>query len=145
MPGLSNKQAAFVQEYLKDLNATQAAIRAGYSPKTANEQAGRLLVKASIQEAIETAKAERQVRTEITQDYVLTSLKTVADRCMEAVPVLVSEGCETGFWKFNAQGANKSLELLGKHLGMFEGKEKAPAESNKPGIIKSLRSIMGKG
>lgn len=69
--GLTPKQAAFVREYLVDLNATQAAIRAGYSPRTANEQAARLLVNVSVAAAIEKAMAERSQRTEITQDMVL--------------------------------------------------------------------------
>lgn len=69
--GLTPKQAAFVREYLVDLNATQAAIRAGYSARTANEQAARLLANVSVAAAIERAMAQRAERTEITQDMVL--------------------------------------------------------------------------
>lgn len=69
--GLTPKQAAFVSEYLVDLNATQAAIRAGYSARTANEQAARLLANVSVSAAIATAMAARSERTEITQDMVL--------------------------------------------------------------------------
>ena len=60
-----------MREYLVDLNATQAAIRAGYSPRTANEQAARPLANVSVAAAIEKAMAERSQRTEITQDMVL--------------------------------------------------------------------------
>ncbi len=69
--GLTPKQAAFVREYLVDLNATQAAIRAGYSERTANEQGARLLANVSVAAAIEAAIAARSERTEITQDMVL--------------------------------------------------------------------------
>lgn len=68
---LTPKQQAFADEYLKDLNGTQAAIRAGYSPKTANEQAARLLANVSVQEAIREAMDKRQKRLEISADMVL--------------------------------------------------------------------------
>lgn len=71
---LTPRQLAFVAEYLVDLNGTQAAIRAGYSPHTANEQAARLLAKASIQAAIREAMAARSARTEISADAVLREL-----------------------------------------------------------------------
>lgn len=64
---MTRKQDRFVKEYLIDLNATQAAIRAGYSPKTANEQGARLLANVSVQEAIAKAMAERSKRTGISQ------------------------------------------------------------------------------
>ena len=62
---MTDKQARFCEEYMIDLNATQAAIRAGYSPKTANEQAARLLANVSIQNRIAQLQAEpphRRVR-----------------------------------------------------------------------------------
>jgi phage terminase small subunit len=71
---LTAKQTNFVEEYLIDLNATQAAIRAGYSEKTANEQGARLLAKVSVHAAVETALAARSQRTEITQDMVVAGL-----------------------------------------------------------------------
>ncbi len=116
---LTPKQKCFVKEYLVDLNATQAAIRAEYSAKTAYRIGAELLQKTSVAKAIAAEQAKRAKRTEIDQDYVLNGLKTVAERCLEAVPVLDAYGKETGQWRFNAQGANKAFELLGKHLGMF--------------------------
>jgi phage terminase small subunit len=68
---LTDKQRRFVDEYLIDLNATQAAIRAGYSGKTANEQAARLLANVSVAAAIQRAQEKRSTRTQITQDMVL--------------------------------------------------------------------------
>jgi phage terminase small subunit len=68
---LTPKQRQFVQEYLVDMNGTQAAIRAGYSKKTANEQASRLLANVNVKAALQHATEERSKRTEITQDQVL--------------------------------------------------------------------------
>ncbi len=74
----TSRQARFVDEYLIDLNATQAAIRAGYSRKTAQEQGSRLLSNVMVAAAIEKAMAERSQRTEITQDQVLKDLARIA-------------------------------------------------------------------
>lgn len=71
---MTPKQEAFVREYLIDLNATQAAIRAGYSEATANEQGARLLANVSIAAAIKDALADRATRTQINADYVLNRL-----------------------------------------------------------------------
>ena len=68
------KEQRFVEEYLIDLNATQAAIRAGYSEKTAKQIGYELLCKPHIQAAIETAMAERSARTRVTQDCVLNGI-----------------------------------------------------------------------
>lgn len=74
---LTAKRARFVSEYLVDLNATQAAIRAGYSLKTATEQGARLLTNVHVQEALQKAMAKREQRTEITQDRVLKELARI--------------------------------------------------------------------
>ena len=78
MAKLTAKQQRFCDEYLIDLNATQAAIRAGYSEKTANEQGARLLVNVSVQKYIQNRKQDRIERTEITQDMVLRELANIA-------------------------------------------------------------------
>ena len=75
---LTEKQQRFVDEYLIDLNATQAAIRAGYSVKTANEQGSQNLAKLSIQQAIAKQMAERSKRTGINQDRVVLELAKIA-------------------------------------------------------------------
>jgi hypothetical protein len=74
---LTDQQERFVDEYLVDLNGTKAAIRANYSPKTAQEQASRLLSKPHIQKAIAEAKARRAERTEIDQDRIVRELWNV--------------------------------------------------------------------
>lgn len=75
---LTDRQAEFVRQYLVDLNGTQAAIRAGYSPHTAQEQASRLLSNVKVQEAVAKAKAERAERTQITADRVLQEVARLA-------------------------------------------------------------------
>lgn len=75
---MTPKQEAFVREYLIDLNATQAAIRAGYSAHTANEQGARLLANVSVRSALDEAMRERAERTQITADRVLQELARVA-------------------------------------------------------------------
>lgn len=75
---LTDKQKRFSEEYLIDLNGTQAAIRAGYSPKTADVQASRLLTNANVQSYISTLQRRRSQRTRITADRVLKELASVA-------------------------------------------------------------------
>lgn len=74
---LTPKQERFVSEYLIDLNATQACIRAGYSKRTADKQGSQLLGKPSIAKAISEAKAKREKRTNITQDRVVAELAKI--------------------------------------------------------------------
>lgn len=74
MAKLTDKQELFAREYLKDLNATQAAIRAGYSEKTANEQASRLLANVNVQTFVAELKATRVEQTGIDAAYVLRRL-----------------------------------------------------------------------
>lgn len=122
MAGLNAKQARFAQEYLVDLNATQAAIRAGYSEKTAKSQGSRLLTNADVQAAIAAGREKLAERVQVSQEWVLKNLVAVAERCMQAEPVLDREGNPTGEYQFAHAGANKALELVGKHLKMFTDK-----------------------
>ena len=82
--GLTPKQERFVEEYLVDLNATQAAVRAGYSAKTAEQQGHQLLKKTSVLEAIVEAMGERSARTQVTQDEVVRELVRIAFSDMRA-------------------------------------------------------------
>lgn len=123
--GLTPKQAAFVAEYLVDLNATQASIRAGYSEKSAARIGVELLNKTQVREAVARAQAQRAERVEITADYVLSNLQEIVERSMQRAPVLDLKGRQIqdsegrNLWQFDAKSANRSLELLGKHLGMW--------------------------
>jgi len=89
---LTARQERFVAEYLIDLNATQAAIRAGYSQKRASEMAYQLLQKPTVQAAVEQAKRAQAKRVQITADDVLRDLIEIKNRCMQAMPVLDREG-----------------------------------------------------
>lgn len=150
---MTRKQDRFVKEYLIDLNATQAAIRAGYSPKTANEQGARLLANVSVQEAIAKAMAERSKRTGISQDRVIQELARIAFvnpqnvidsedasvredateddlACIQSVKVKTMSG-EKGSSverEIKLNDKMKALELLGKHLGMFKDKVELDAD-----------------
>lgn len=121
---LTDKQEIFVKEYIVDLNATQAAIRAGYSPKTATEQGSRMLTNVKVRARIDELKAKRAEKLNLDADWVLRRLQSISDRCMTAEPVIewdpeAKAMKETGEYKFDSTGANKSTELIGKHLGMF--------------------------
>ena len=125
MANLTPKQQRFVEEYLIDLNATQAAIRAGYSEKTARSIGQRLLTNVDIQKAIQEAQNKLSERTGITQEYVLINIQKVVERCMQVQQVdncltQTEDGELAQAFMFKEQGALKGLELLGKHLGMFK-------------------------
>jgi phage terminase small subunit len=119
---LTDKQKRFCEEYLIDLNATQAAIRAGYSAKTAKSIGQENLTKPDILQYVKNKQERISKKTEVTQEWVLERLVQVHDRCMQVEPVRDREGNETGEYVFKDSGAIKSLELLGKHVGMFKEK-----------------------
>ena len=127
MSELEEKQKMFCKEYLVDFNGTQAAIRAGYSKKTANEQASRLLAKVNVQTYLKHLIEKRNERTKITQDEVIADIIKVKDRCMQNEAVLDKEGNETGIYKFDSNGANKALDMLMKHTGGYETDNKQKA------------------
>ena len=108
-------------------------MRAGYSAKNADKIGPELLGKTRVVEAISAAQKARSEATGTTAAWVLEELKKVYEASMEARPLYDSKGNEKGF-SFNPAAANRSLELLGKHIGMF--KDNKPAVSvnvNLPG------------
>ena len=119
---LTPKQSTFCREYVVDLNGTQAAIRAGYSPRSANEQAARALAKANIRAEVNRLLDERTQRVEVDADFVVRALVENVLRSMQAIPIRDSEGNPNGEYRYNGAVANKALELLGRHLGMFTDK-----------------------
>jgi len=147
---LPKKRRRFTQEFLIDLNAKQAAIRAGYSKKTAHVQGSVLLAYPSVDAAVNAGLAEISEKLEISREYVLTSLKNVADRCMSAVPVTkrdkkTGELVETGVYKFDSAGANKALENLGRHIGVFERDNKQRRSNVVEMSTEELAKIAKKG
>ena len=124
---MNDKQKQFCEEYIIDLNGTQAAIRAGYSEKTANRIASELLSKLDIQEYIQNIKNKRSERVKYSQDELMRDILEVKNRCLQANPVLDKEGNEIGVWKFDSNGANKALDMLAKHVGFCETDNKQKA------------------
>ena len=156
---LTKKQKQFVEEYLIDLNATQAAIRAGYSPNTANEQGSQNLAKLSIKNAIDRAIAERSKRTGVNADRIVLELAKIAfvnptdvinmdeatikgdanrndTAAIASVKVkrIPTDNGDIVEREVKTYDKIKALELLGKHIGMFTDKFKI--EGAIPIIIK---------
>ncbi len=147
---LTPKQQAFVEEYLVDLNATQAAIRAGYSRDTARQIASENLARPDVQEAIAEARAARSTRTGVTSDQVVAELARIsfsdlrklftpdgkllppgewgdvaaaAVASMEVEKRIEGRGddAETFYvTKLRLWDKNSALEKLARHLGLFE-------------------------
>lgn len=163
MAKLTDKQKRFVEEYLIDLNATQAAIRAGYSPKRASEQGHQLLQKTTVSEAISKAMAERSRRTGISQDRVVNELAKIAFvnmldvvdeegrirstaseddlACIESIKHKESSSINGDSTEREIKIASKlkALELLGKHLGIWN--DKLDVNMNVPIIFEGEQDI----
>lgn len=116
------KQNRFCQEYLVDLNATQAAIRSGYSQDSAASIGYENLRKPEIQKRLKELQIQQKDLTLVTPEYVITRLLRLVDTCM------------TSYTRWNPSAAVKALELLGKHQGMF-----LPAEVIKGAIERLAR------
>ena len=152
---ITDRMKKFVDEYLIDFNATQAAIRAGYSPDTANEQGSQLLARPDIRELVAEGQKEIMERTQTFQDNAVAELKivgfsdladflTVKDggiveqkpfneltkeqtKCIKKIKQTVrsshsADGTilhQTAVIEIELHDKLKALELLGRHLGMF--------------------------
>ena len=164
MGKLTDKQEMFCKEYLIDLNATQAAIRVGYSVKTAEAQSSRLLTNVNIQERITELKESRSNRIEMSSDGVLKELKNWVEGDYTELMLLTAKEIKelapeirrliTGFKRTTRRipGTDeeeiqieikfidkiKAMEMISKHIGFYE---KDNSQSNKQPIIISL----GKG
>ncbi len=126
MTKLRDRQEAFCQHYVVNKNGSDAAIKAGYAPKTARITASKLLTNANIKARIIELTAETIKETKIDANWVLTGAKQVFDRCMQNEPVLNAKGepamvkTKSGevaaAYRFDSAGANKALEIVGKHI-----------------------------
>lgn len=170
---LSPKQLRFVEEYLVDLNATQAAIRAGYSPRSAELQGFRLIRNDKLAALIAAAKEARSIRTKITQDHVLTELARIgfsqmsrymawspdgvsiraSEELTEDEVAAVAEVKET----VTENGRTISLKMhdklgalrdLGRHLGLFKDKADVTlhwGKEKKDGAAEAIAEALGLG
>lgn len=169
---LTDKQEAFCREYLIDLNATQAAIRAGYSEKTAKDIACENLAKPNLQSRIAELKAQRNERNDIDADYVLRRLVDIDQ--MDVLDILT----ETGdlkpvaqwpkLWRTTLSGLDivamagdgdtaallkkikwpdkvKNLELLGRHIAVQAFKEQTKTEHTVPDEFAELIASINEG
>ncbi|MGC4018932.1 MAG: terminase small subunit [Muricomes sp.] len=146
---MTAKQQRFVEEYLIDLNATQAAIRAGYSPATAEQTASRLLSNVKVKAEVDKAMAERSKRTGINQDRVIQELAKIGFSkitdvidpetakikksaseddlaCIQSIKIKPNEwGTEREVKMYDKKSA---LVDLGRHLGLFKDKLELDAD-----------------
>ena len=162
MANLTPKQQRFVEEYLIDLNATQSAIRAGYSEKTAQQIGAQNLLKLVIQEAIQEAQNKRTEQTQIDSAYVLKRLVEIDQ--MDVLDIMDDDGNvkplrdwpkvwrqfvsnietismedEAGWLKkIKWPDKVKNLELLGKHVSVGAFKDKIEHDVSDP--LKELLS-----
>lgn len=165
---LTKKQKVFVEEYLIDLNATQAAIRAGYSPATAKDIGCENLAKPNIKAEIDKAMAERSKRTGVNADRVLLELAKIGFAkitdvldpetakikpdaseddlaCIQSIKIKPTEyGTEREVKMYDKKSA---LVDIGKHLGMFKDKLELSGslETEKTKLDDLLQQMRGDG
>ena len=121
---LTAKQERFIEEYLVDLNATQAAIRAGYSEHTAKEIGCENLTKPNISEAVAIAMAERSARTQIMQDNVVKELAKIGFSDLRNVITKTGQLIDPQDWDDATAGAISSIEVVARLGG--KGDENEP-------------------
>lgn len=124
MDKLTDRQKRFVQEYLIDLNAKQAAIRAGYSPNSAQEQASRLLSKVKVQNAINAFMQDISDANIAEVEEIMAYLTSIMrGEHTEEVPIFVGNGVQKITSKhLSAKDRIRAAELLGKRYGLFTDK-----------------------
>jgi phage terminase small subunit len=153
---LTKRQQDFADDFIITLNATKSYMKI-YQVKTekvARTNGARTLAIAGVASYIEGKRKILQEKTDINQEYVIKNLVEIAERCMTHKPVmefdyiekemrqktaLDEDGKEVGVYDFNAKDANRSLELIGKHIGVF--KEKVELTGADGGAIKTDNTI----
>ncbi|USY26697.1 terminase small subunit [Alcaligenes sp. 1735tsa3] len=165
---LPPKQARFAEEYVRDLNGTQAATRAGYSQRTANEQAARLLANVSVQQYVRKLLEERSQQVKIDAAYVLSRLGEIDQ--MDALDILADDGSVKPIaewpriWRQMISGLDvmeiaqgdeeariavvkkikwpdkiKNLELIGRHVGVQAFKDRVEHSGSIKGMAERMR------
>ena len=170
MAELSPKQQMFVEEYMVDLNATQAAIRAGYSPKTAYRTGSDNLKKPQIAKSIAEKRQQLTEKTAVTVERIVTELAKIAFSNMQDYAkwsprgvilidseditadqaAAISELSETttdsgGSIRFKLHDKKGALELLGRHLGMFKDKVELEVVGSIADQLKAAREALRNG
>ena len=135
---LNRRQALFVAEYLKDLNASAAARRAGYREKSAFRCGIENMQKPAITDAISAAMQERSERVQITADKVLTDIEAIKADAMR-----VASDKDGNFAMGNHAAALKACELQGKHLQMWTDKLNVSGEISIADAIRARVAARG--
>jgi phage terminase small subunit len=141
-PLVDDRHELFCHEYLIDLSIKNAAARAGFSERSARQHGWVVFNRPEVKERIAFLREERNRELGLDSYYVLKNLKSVVERCMQAEEVLDREGNPVWIqgpdgeyapqYKFDQAGANKSLELIGKHIGMFNDKVEHTGKNGGP-------------
>ncbi len=144
MKQLNPRQEKFCLEYVVDYNATEAAIRSGYSKKTAYSIGNTNLKKPEILKRVRELQKEQADRLSISADWVIMQLVEVYKRCMTQEEVLIwdsdlKQKVPSGTYVFDSKGALNALEMIGKHLSMFDGK--ATSQNNKKDVSKLFEAL----
>ena len=129
---ITDKQKRFVREWLVDMNGTRAAIRAGYSEKSAAQTASRLMRDPAVREYRDALLKEEFDSLGITRHSLAVEVWRVYERCAAATPVLqwdsnLREYIESGDWQFDSKGCLKALGMLN---GMLERMERSEDEDD---------------
>lgn len=125
---LTPEQEAYCRGRAMGMTQVEAAQAAGLTRRGVQEWEKRPHIKARISELAEFATKNAILQTGLDREYVISRLMNVAERCMQAEPVLDKEGSPTGVFRFDSAGANQALKLLGDTLGMFKPQEKRPED-----------------
>ena len=164
--GLTPRRRRFVEEYLIDLNATQAALRAGYSPRTAKKESWSLLTDPAVRAAVAGAQAERSRRTSITADRVLEELASIAfadigdfvswgrdgvrlndssnlakDQRRAVAEVYQTKTRDGGSVRFKLHDKRAALSDIGRHLGMFKERHEHSGPDGGPIVTEDVTEL----
>lgn len=139
----ADRRARFAEEYVKDRNATQAAERVGFDPKSSYQQGYRLLRNVDVQRRIAELNAETAERNKVTQDEVISVLRENIERSLQRAAVRDHEGNETGEWRYEGSVVNKAAELLGKTIGIFVERRELTGKDGAPLMpLETLRAAL---
>lgn len=125
---LNPQYRKFVQEWMVDMNATRAAIAAGYSEKSAAQTASRLMRRTDIRRYRDALMAEAFEDLGVTRHSIASRVWEIYERCMQKKPVLewnstTREWIESGEWQFDTKGALKALAMMLEMLPEMEDED----------------------
>lgn len=144
---MNDQHRVFADKVIELNNATEAAIAAGYSEKSARSKASQLLDREDIKAYVAARRQEISEASLVTSIWIQQRFKDISDRCMQAEPVMKlidGEWQESGEYQFDSSGAIKATENLGKIAGVYE---KDNIQSKSTNVVLSdeqLKSISNK-